>query len=219
MTRWLFERFMHARARTVTERLAPWLPSRGLVLDFGCGTGHNAACLRERTGLRVREMDVADLKLVGPPAEQVDWRGGQGSIPLPDNAVDTSLLLFVLSYADHPERVLSELRRVTSGRLLILQSVCREPRFRRLLWWREVLEGGLAWDVARIFRWVRGGREGLCVRQVFDRDALVELASASGWSLVQQLPESERAPERWLSRDLLVFEPARIESRLCSTAE
>jgi len=209
MTRWLFQTFMRARARHVARRLAPWLPAEGVVLDFGCGTGHNAVCLRERSGLEICEMDVADLKVVGPPARQLDWSAGQGTIPLADGAVETSVLLFVLSYADHPERVLRELRRVTSGRVLILQSVCREPRLRRLLWWREILEGGFAWDVARLFRWVRNGREGLCVRQVFDRASLIELVAASGWSLVHQAPESEHAPNRWLSRDLLVFEPCR----------
>lgn len=202
MKQLLFERFMWARANAVAARLLPWLPTSGAVLDFGCGTGHNAERLRVLTGLPVAEMDVADLKLVGPQATLLPTE--TAAVPLAESELEASLLLFVMSYAQDPAQIFRELHRVTGGRLLVLQSVSRSPRFRRLLWVRECIEGGWAWDVARWFRWVRTGRDGLQVRQVFAREELIKLAADQGWSLVHWEPE--RGPKQWLSRDLFVFE-------------
>lgn len=194
---------MHARANRLAERVRPWLGKQGAVLDYGCGTGHNAMALRRVCRREVLEMDVADLKTIGPPAVLVP-----GPIPLDSGSISSCVLLFVLNYTADPAQVFRELRRVTSERLVIVQAVARSPRFRRLLHAREILEGGIAWDIARAMRWIGNGRDGLVARSGLTRTELIDMAEAAGWCLIRNEPEPGWRKRRWLSRDLFVFEPA-----------
>lgn len=197
----LADAIMRRRAEALLARLRSHLDAVSTPwLDLGCGSGHNAHVFRAEAGLEILEADVVNLKRSG----QAPLLMEQGRVPLPDRAVATSFICFVLSYAEDPAALLREARRVSDGHLLLFQSICREPRFRRLLALREYVEGDLAWWVGHLTGQVRGGRSSMCMRQVFVRDELIALVEAQGWRLRSFEPEGRSSS--WLGRDLMIFE-------------
>ena len=119
--KWLADRIMVHRAIALFDRVGRHLPGSGTIADIGSGTGHNAEEIRRNTTLSVREFDVADLHWVGPGP--VIFAGGR--VPVDDGAFDGLLLLFVLQYVDSPHALLSEVRRVSHGPVIVVQSIYR----------------------------------------------------------------------------------------------
>jgi SAM-dependent methyltransferase len=95
------------------------------VLDLGCGSGGYAARLRA-SGLKTVAADTnleyammaAEL---GVPAVAVD---GNASLPFPDDAFHTVLLLEVLEHLTEPKRLLKEALRVCSHNVLVTVPDC-----------------------------------------------------------------------------------------------
>ena len=117
--KWIMERLLRRRAERLVRFILPELPAIGRILDVGSGTGHNADCLAGIAPLDVIEADVVDIHLVGRGPVLFDGK----TLPFPDAHFSASILLFVLQYAAEPELLLSETRRVTSGRVMVLQSI------------------------------------------------------------------------------------------------
>lgn len=199
MNAWL-NLILARRARQLLARLAPHLPRRGCLLDVGSGTGHNAAAIERATHLRVTELDVADLNALGRPAIRFDGR----SIPLASRSFDAVTLLFVLHYAPDPVGLLRELRRVSRGPVLILQSVHAGPVARVALWVREWLQGRLAFHVAACLGFVRATACPLQPLRYFTRAELVRQFSAAGLRVASCVASAGQGAG--LSRDLYVLE-------------
>jgi SAM-dependent methyltransferase len=125
----LLRRYAHGQAAAV----APWIVGRR-VLDVGAGEAYVAAALRQRTGASVVSADVGPFGRVREPYFVFDGR----RLPLPDGAVDTTLLLLVLHHCVDPERVLDEAVRITRHRVLVMESVYRNRLDR---WWLDLLDG------------------------------------------------------------------------------
>ncbi len=94
------------------------------ILDLGCGTGGYSKRLQD-DGCKVQALDVneeyvAIAKKLGVNAAHFD---GQ-KIPLADNAVDTTFLFEVLEHVPEPEKLLSEIRRVTAKNVIISVPNC-----------------------------------------------------------------------------------------------
>ena len=155
----LIDAVMRRRAGQLLERVGGWLPPDGPVLDLGSGTGHVAARLERELGLEVVTADVADLRVVGrQPVVIVD-----GALPFAASTFSAALLLFVLSYPTDPAGVLREVRRVTRGPIIVVQS----------LYANRV---GYAWLRAREFVWTRVGFHVSKASGYVDRDAPFEMA-------------------------------------------
>jgi hypothetical protein len=192
---------MNRRAKALTARLRHFLASAGRVADIGSGTGHNAACWRATFGLEVHEYDVADLSWVR--AGPILWDGVR--LPADTGEYDTATLLFVLQYTPHPTALLQEVRRVCSGRVLVVQSTFQGGRGYVTLLCRELFWGRLAFYVARLVGVIRSQECRLVPRRYVTREELRRTFDRGGFRIVSW--ESDEWNGLSVSRDLYVLEP------------
>jgi SAM-dependent methyltransferase len=138
----LLRRYARGQARDV----APWILGRR-VLDLGAGEGYVAAALGGRA---VCAVDVGPFRRAAVPYVVYDGR----RLPFADGAIDTTLLLLTLHHCARAGAVLDEAARVTRRRLIVTESVHRNPRD---LTWLRLLD-------ARVNRLRHGGRMAAPVR-------------------------------------------------------
>lgn len=113
----LLRRYARGQARDV----APWIVGRR-VLDLGAGEGYLAAGLAGGDRA-ICGVDVGLFRRAPLPYVVYDGR----RLPFADATFDTTLVLLTLHHCDQPERVIDEARRVTARRLIITESVYRNP--------------------------------------------------------------------------------------------
>ena len=131
----LLEVFMRRYAVGQARDVAPFVRGRRL-LDLGAGEGFVAAALREWARVWVCSVDVGPFRRAAGPYVAYDgWR-----LPFADGVFDTTLILLALHHCVDPGAVLDEAVRVTRGRLVVVESVCRNWRDR---FWLELLDGRL----------------------------------------------------------------------------
>jgi len=111
--------------------LEKWIQVKGHenVLDIACGTGALEELLVSRypalniTGIDISErmLSVARLKLKRYP-KAVFQKGRASELPFPDEHFDLVVCASAFHFFDHPEKSLSEMRRVlkTDGKVIIL---------------------------------------------------------------------------------------------------
>ncbi len=114
------------------ERHLPPVGRGDLVLDLGAGEGFVGEVAAVRTGAAVTLMDVADDNRT--PLTHVTVDGT--TLPCADESVDLVLLVFVLHHARDPDAVLGEVRRVSRGRVVVVESTPPE----RMRWLTEGLD-------------------------------------------------------------------------------
>ncbi|MFH2009205.1 MAG: class I SAM-dependent methyltransferase [bacterium] len=101
---------------------------RGDILDLGAGPCRFTHFLRER-GHSVCPVDVVDAsEVAGITPVLYDAH----RLPFTSGAFETSLCMFVLHHCARPDEVLTELRRVTRGAIIVAEDLL-ETRFDRLL--------------------------------------------------------------------------------------
>jgi SAM-dependent methyltransferase len=194
---------LESRAKVLAQRFAPHLPANGRILDYGCGTGHTALILASRYAREVCEADVVNMKLVGSAPVLLKTP----TLPFSDRAFSCTLLLFVLHYLEDPVSVLRNLRRITTDRLIVIQSTYHGFAGRLLLGLREAIQGRGAMRAAQTFGLLRACPCSLVPRRFYDRDNLRALFARAGWQeVVHETPAAWRYP---IHRDLFVLEPCR----------
>ena len=119
MLKSMLDAVMERRARRLVSHVRAWLPAEGRVLDLGSGTGHVSARLERELGLEVVTADVSDIHIVGPHPVLI----GDGALPFEEKTFSAALLLFMLAYPDNPAGVLAEAARVTTGPIILVQSL------------------------------------------------------------------------------------------------
>ena len=205
---WLANAIMERRAKDLYHRVKPWLPVSGTIADLGSGTGHNAEQIRRRTGCTVQEYDVVDLHWVGPGPVLID----RNVIPAADHTFASLLLLFVLQYPESVCQVLNEVRRVTRGRVIVVQSTYTGVWGRLVLKVREFAWGRLAFHLAVLFGLVHASR---CSLVHASRCSVVPQRHFTTAELIDVFHQSkfivrEIHRSRWrgfcVSRDLFVLE-------------
>lgn len=200
----MFDWILSQRATRLSRflRSSPSSPSAVLPLrwlDIGSGTGHNAVALARDGALVVDQVDVANLRTIGPEPTLFDGR----TLPFPDRAFDAALLLFVLHYAEDPRQLLREALRV-APQTLVLQSTFHGRFGFGLLWLREWLTGRGGFSLARRFGYVVGSGASLRVRGYYTRSDLIACFQDAGARVV-----SVTRFDTWLgavSRDLYRLE-------------
>ena len=103
------------------------LPREWIVADLGCGTGWASAMLAPNVKQVIAvDSSAAMLKAAKKRTmdlENVDLRRGTlEALPIEDASCDAALLLLVLTYADDPSKVLSEMSRIVKpgGRAVVM---------------------------------------------------------------------------------------------------
>ncbi len=196
----LFNLLLEARAAGLANRLQPYLPRSGRVLDIGSGTGHNVQALRQRTSLSFIEADVTDMSVVGSgPLLFAD-----AQLPFATGAFACAILIFVLQYPPDPAPLLLEARRVTTERVIVLHSVYRGGLGRYALRLNEFAWGPVAFTAARLARFVGRCRFSLRPRHFFSRAELQCLFERCGF--VIHASQSQPWPGGVIDHDLFVLE-------------
>jgi len=105
----------------------------GTVCDVGCGTGHLLAALSEGAAESAARFTGVDFQLeTGIASRHPQMRFQQADVehlPFADRSFDTVICTHVLEHVLHIDRAISELRRVTARRLLVIVPLEREYRF------------------------------------------------------------------------------------------
>jgi SAM-dependent methyltransferase len=148
------------------------------LLDFGCGAGKNARLLaRLMPRLRIAGVDVdaalwtsdasGGRRRVSPRASHRAVVYDGRLLPFRDAAFDSSIAAYVLHHVHAPDlaALLSELRRVTRGRLYVFED-CIETRYERAAFAHHAGPNALA-------------RSGVAWRDVF---------AAAGYRVVETRP-------------------------------
>ena len=151
MLKYLFDVVMERRAGQLIKHVDGWLPTEGRVLDLGSGTGHLSARLERERGLEVVTADVSDLHVVGRPPVLTDG----GTLPFARSTFSAALLFFMLAYPNDPVVVLSEAARVTSGPIIVVQSLHSNWLGYGWLRGREFVWTVVAFHLSKILGYVR----------------------------------------------------------------
>jgi alpha-1,6-mannosyltransferase len=132
----LVEKFfllMRLRATQKAKRILHFLPRKEgrplRVLDFGAAEGYVGEFIHRRTGAEVTLADVEDLNRTKLQHVRYDGR----RLPFDDGVFDAVLLYFVLHHCEDPEHVLNEALRVSSGRVVVVESVYLTEKERKRL--------------------------------------------------------------------------------------
>lgn len=123
---------MHARALGKTRRLMPFLSDvrpGGRFLDLGAGEGYVGAEVASQLGLGMTGLDITRYGAADPRVELYDGR----RVPFPSGHFDVTLLVLVLHHAADPVGLLREAVRVTSGPVVVLETVHTASRSKRSL--------------------------------------------------------------------------------------
>ncbi len=114
------------------ERLAE-LMLPGSVCDVGCGTGYLLGALAARSGREAHRFTGVDFQLepgIAARHPRVSFREADVErLPFADGEFGTVICTHVLEHVLHIDRTISELRRVTARRLLVIVPLEREYRF------------------------------------------------------------------------------------------
>lgn len=120
---------MRRRAAAKWRWLQPPLGAPRRLLDLGAGEGYVGERAARETGAEVVLADVVDFNQTELPMMRYDGI----RLPFADGAFDATLLVFVLHHSESPFRVLCEARRVTAGRVVVVESVVESDLDRRWL--------------------------------------------------------------------------------------
>jgi len=138
--------------------LLPALPSRGRVMEWGCGAGRMLGAVRAaRPDLSLVGLDLSRAALTAAAERhpQIEFRRcepGAAALPAADGEFDAVFVLDALEHVDDPERVLAELQRVLApGGALHLNVPCEGDALSIWRWlppparfWKRELGGHLA---------------------------------------------------------------------------
>jgi SAM-dependent methyltransferase len=97
--------------------LMPLLPEDGVMLDFGCGTGHWLVALKQRArpGQRFIGIDASEGAIDKLRSQGIEAYVGDDQVledELAENSVDVILLTHVIEHVPDPKRTLRRLARV-----------------------------------------------------------------------------------------------------------
>jgi SAM-dependent methyltransferase len=116
----LLQALLRRYAEFEAEAIAPFVVGKRL-LDLGAGEGYVTAALQRRTDIWACAVDIGLYQRV--PVPYLIYDGTR--LPFHDTTFDTTLISLALHHCADPEAVLDEALRVTSVRLIILESVYR----------------------------------------------------------------------------------------------
>lgn len=128
----VLQQLLRWRARHKVDSLRPHLEDvgpNGRLLDLGAAEGYVGEALRRELGCEVVLADVADMNRT--PLEHACYDGR--TLPFEDDAFQVVVLYFVLHHCEDSQQVLREALRVSSRRVLVVESVYETSLQRSIL--------------------------------------------------------------------------------------
>lgn len=128
----MFQGLMRYRAWRKFRFIQPYLPrlKRPIaVLDLGAGEGYVGERIQSEMQATVMLTDVVDFNRTG--LRHVTYNGKE--LPWRDDEYDVVVLYFVLHHADDQQQLMREALRVSSDRVIVVESVFEKEGGRRLL--------------------------------------------------------------------------------------
>jgi len=115
---------LRKKAKRLGEAMDKWLADAQKILDFGCGDMilHNRMCQRWPNRNFVA-LDVLDTSLIVAKPFLYDGT----DLPFSDNHFDLTFAVFALHHCDDVAQSLSEICRVTRGRILMIEEIITGP--------------------------------------------------------------------------------------------
>ena len=113
---------LKTRYNIIFNQLKPFLGGlKGKVIDYGCGSGMIAQMINDYLGLHIEGVDVRDFRAseVSVPVKVFDGY----KVQVADKAYECAILTNVLHHEFENEKILSELDRIVSRRLVIIETV------------------------------------------------------------------------------------------------
>ncbi len=110
------------RFRIIYQQLKPYVKDvKGKAIDYGCGSGSLTQILHDQSGLDIEGVDVRDFRSpdVTVPVKVFDGY----TVPVPDKYYACSVLTNVIHHEFDNEKILAELDRITSKKLVVIETV------------------------------------------------------------------------------------------------
>jgi SAM-dependent methyltransferase len=175
-TGWM-DRLLRWRAWSKMQMMRPWIvPGRGRVLDLGGAEGYVAEAILDRYPAWSAATIAETRAAVRTNHEYVVYDGFV--LPMPDDSYGLVIASYVLHHADDADRVLSEALRVSTGRVVVLESVYGSALERVWLEWADRFANALR------SRGEMGGRNDRLDHR--RQDAWIRAAREQGGSVVAQ---------------------------------
>ncbi len=113
---------LKSRAEIIYSQVAPYLAGTvGKVLDYGAGDGQIAQRLHDRLGLDIEGVDIRSYAAAGVTVPIHTFNGMK--VPAQDKQYEGGLMTNVAHHEQNNERILEELDRVISHRLVVIETV------------------------------------------------------------------------------------------------
>jgi|GEM_PF-2019355 len=113
---------MTHRAEIIAAQVAPYLQEiEGSVMDYGAGDGQVTQLLHNNLGLHIEGVDIRSYRAPGVQVPIALFDGEH--VDVTDHAFEATVLTNVLHHEKDNERILQEIDRITSKRLIILETV------------------------------------------------------------------------------------------------
>jgi SAM-dependent methyltransferase len=117
----MIEKGLQGRFEIMFDQLSPHLQDVGKTIDYGCGSGTFTQMLHDRLAIDIEGVDVRDFRA---PAVSVPVRlfGGY-TVPVSDKHYECAVLTNVIHHEADNEKILMELDRIVSRKLVIIETV------------------------------------------------------------------------------------------------
>ncbi len=112
---------LQERFEIIFNQLRPHLKDVGNAIDYGCGSGTLSQMLYDRCGIHIEGVDVRDFRAetVSIPVRLFDGY----SVPVSDKHYECAVLTNVIHHEADNEKILMELDRIVSRKLVIIETV------------------------------------------------------------------------------------------------
>ncbi len=112
---------LQQRFEIIYDQIEPFMKNAGFTLDYGCGSGILTQMLNDRLSLDIEGCDVRDFKHDSVTVTVKRMNGC--SVHVPDKYYDCAVLTNVIHHEAENEKILQELDRIVSDKLVIIETV------------------------------------------------------------------------------------------------
>jgi len=131
------KKIIQKRTEKIVNLFEQFIKEDEKILDIGAGGGWIGEEIQRRKKIEITPLDVKDFNQTS--LKLVLYNGE--NIPFSDNSFDVSLLIFTLHHCPDPLRVLSEARRVTKGKIIVVEDAPTSLFNKMLLYPWDIITG------------------------------------------------------------------------------